>query len=617
MRVLDILLEFAPTTPEEDERRLASFPGQPAPEETEDPTVDAQPPVTPEPTSVVAPAPAPVPNQAATQATPAPTSVQPAVVAPAPSAPAEEKAPILAGVVSSKLKKLVADANSLPDWEPVKRLVANLVRTLTSSNVLNEGSKSLDISPEELAIAIKNINYLVTQKLMTLDSTVDVAALATKMVRNAKAEYKALEKKYVLKAEEITNSMMDILKDLANKVQGYTSIDDDTYKALNKAEKKIHDNARNFAAVFQQALFGMIMRMLRQNKEVDRNKVISFLEACHQGKVIDMEALISKDSGNVKDHVVGFQDMLDLFSSYGVFSWSPGKSSGAIGPGEMALAMMGSPTQKAQHGGDLIINDVNLEIKAGATSGGRLNSKKILKGPAAWPVWTQKISNIIRKAPARKLKPGTEIGVRTDKSGHEEVMTKENYTPNTYKKNSKGHYKEGCVYNWSSGMLKDLNNNILIYSDKNKTYDLFYSTISTLITNLDEVAEPMMVKASKGKDVPKLTPNGKIAFPGVDAERLIWDACLDDGTIDVQAMMQAYTKLAYASYNRADGVEAIMFLNTETLDYTIAKNGDELASKMLGNPTLKISGGFNFNDDQQSATPAYLAVANSPKIVKR
>ena len=62
-----------------------------------------------------------------------------------------------------------------------------------------------------------------------------------------------------------------------------------------------------------------------------------------------------------------------------------------------------------------------------------------------------------------------------------------------------------------------------------------------------------------------------------------------------------------------------MFLNTETLDYTIAKNGDDLAEKMLGKgeATVRISGGFNFNDDQQSATPAYLAVARSPKIVKR
>jgi hypothetical protein len=93
---------------------------------------------------------------------------------------------------------------------------------------------------------------------------------------------------------------------------------------------------------------------------------------------------------------------------------------------------------------------------------------------------------------------------------------------------------------------------------------------------------------------------------------------MEDGRIIVPAMMEAYTKLAYASYNRADGVEAIMFLNTETLDYSIIQNGDDLADKMIGKgvASIKFSGGFHFNDDQQSATPAYLALPRSPKIEK-
>ena len=622
MRVIDIL-EFASTTPEEDEKRLAAFPGQqplahPAPEEEPAPELDSAPEVVPEP-APVQPAPvaqtqpvAPIAPIAPVQ----PVPVQPA--APVAQAQPDERSSILASVVSSKLRKLIADANSIPDWEPAKRLVLDLIKTLTSDNILRE-SKSLDISPEEIAIAIKNIKFLETQGLMKLDETVDLASLAVKMVKNAKKEFKVLEKKYVLKAEEITNSIFDKLELLANKVQGYTSIDEGTYKALTKAEKKVHDNARNFAAVFKQAFFGMIMRMLRQNKELDRERIVVFLDACYNGQVIDMESLISQDAGNVKQHVnTDFEDMLDLFSSYGVFSWSPGKSSGAIGPGEMALSMMGSPAQKAMHGGDLIVAGTNLEIKAGSTSGGRLNSKKILKGPAAWPTWTEKITKIVRTAPARKLKTGTPLGTTTSKTGEVTEMTKENYTPNTYNKNPKGHFKQGSVYNWSYKMLGKLNDEILIYSDYGKTYDLFYSTISKLITNLDEVSEPLMVNAGKGKELPKLTPDGKIAFPGVDAEELIGNAVMEDGTIIVPAMMEAYTKLAYASYNRADGVEAIMFLNTDTLDYTIVQNGDDLADKMVGkgDATVRISGGFHFNDDQQSATPAYLATARSLKIEK-
>jgi hypothetical protein len=609
MRVTDILFEFAPTTPEEDEKRLANFPGQSSEEEPADTTAQPAP---------VEPVQQPAPAQQA----PA-TPVEPAQQAPAQQAPAQpadtRKIPIIASIVISKFKKLIADANLLPDWDPAKDLVLKLVNTLEPDIELTESASKI-VSPSREAVILAAIKELEVMGLMKLDATLDVASLAISVSKKRKVstEFNKLESVWQEQAEEITNSIFDKLEMLANKVQGYTAIEDSVYKALNKTEKKIHDNARNFAAVFKQAFFGMIMRMLSQNKTLDRASIVKFLDACYNGQVIDMESLISKDSGNVRDHVTGYQDMLDLFSSYGVFSWSPGKASGAIGPGEMALSMMGSPAQKASHGGDLIVAGTNLEIKAGATSGGRLNSKKILKGPAAWPTWTEKITKIIRTAPAKKLKSGSIMGTTTDKSGEVHEMTKENYTPNTYNKNPKGHFKQGCVYNWSYKMLEKLNEEVLVYSTYEKTYDLFFSTISKLVTNLDEIAEPMMVTMNK-KQVPKLSADGKIAFPGINAEEIISNAVMEDGTIIVPAMMEAYTKIAYASYNRADGVEAIMFLNTETLDYTIAKNGEDLAGKMLGkgDATVRISGGFNFNDDQQSATPAYLAVARSPKIERR
>ena len=610
MRVTDILLEFSPTTPEEDERRLSNFPGQlPIEEPSAEPTPAPPAPVTTQPVAVQPPAPV-IPQPVAVQ----PMPVQQASI---PQQTDTKKIPIIASIVISKFKKLIVDANLLPDWDPAKDLVLKLVNTLEPDIELTE-SKSKIVSPSREAVILAAIKELEIMGLMKLDATLDVATLAISVSKKRKVstEFNKLESVWQEQAEEITNSIFDKLELLANKVQGYTAIDESEYKSLNKTEKKIHDNARNFAAVFKQAFFGMIMRMLSQNKNLDREGIVRFLDACYNGQVIDMESLISKDAGNVKNHVVGYEDMLDLFSSYGVFSWSPGKASGAIGPGEMALSMMGSPAQKAEHGGDLIIAGTLLEIKAGATSGGRLNSKKILKGPAAWPTWTEKIINIISKS--KKLKPNIVLGTKTTKSGDVVEMTKANYTPNTYKKNAKGHFKEGCTYNWSYGMLERLNEEVLIYSDFNKTYDLFYSTISKLVTNLDEVAEPMMVTLNK-KQVPKLAADGKIAFPGVNAEELIGNAVMEDGTIIVPAMIEAYTKIAYASYNRADGVEAIMFLNTETLDYTIAKNGDDLASKMLGKgeATVRISGGFNFNDDQQSATPAYLAVARSEKIERR
>ena len=133
---------------------------------------------------------------------------------------------------------------------------------------------------------------------------------------------------------------------------------------------------------------------------------------------------------------------------------------------------------------------------------------------------------------------------------------------------------------------------MLSHSTYELTYDLFYNTFAILITNLEEVRKT--TNNASGQRV-----------AGVSPEKLVSGAIYEDGTIDVDGMMAAYTRLAYESYNRADGVEAILFLNTSTLDYTIARNGKDLVGKLNGEIT--ITGGFNFNDDQQSATPAYLA----------
>ena len=125
------------------------------------------------------------------------------------------------------------------------------------------------------------------------------------------------------------------------------------------------------------------------------------------------------------------------------------------------------------------------------------------------------------------------------------------------------------------------------------TYDLFANTFSTLITNLSEVESSYV--DSKGN-----------RFKGVKLENIVWETLYDDGTIDVDGIMKAYTRLAYESYNRENGIESILFLNTRSLDYTIARNGRDMLAK-LESGDIKITSGFNFNDSQQSASPAYLS----------
>jgi hypothetical protein len=478
----------------------------------------------------------------------------------------------------------------------------------------NEAVESINKAKEEIAF-IQSVNMPAGAKkriIAQYQDTIDRTEKIVKKYQTAVTELRT-EKEKRLAAEQFADDVFDILEDLANKVQGYVAIEPEEYNGLNKTQKKIHDNARTFASTFKTAFFGMVLNMLRQNQEIDRTAISKFLTACYQGEVIDMIGLVQSVTGNVKDHVnQNYSDMLDLFASYGVFSWSPGKTGGAIGPGEMALSMMGSPAEKAKEGGDLVINGIKLEIKAGSTSGGRLNSKKILKGPAAWPIWTQGIENIINNK--NKLIPKDATWNIKDKAGKVHTVNKTKFKANHFNITG-GKAKLGALYNFNYRHLNLLNEEVLIYSDPDKTFDLFYNTFSTLITNLDEVAKPGTTSSGE----PILGPDGKSLFPGVNAKNLIMKAIFEDGTINVNAMMAAYTRLAYESYNRADHVESIMFLNTTTLDYSIATSSQDLLGKMGGKDesSVRITGGFNFNDDQQSATPAYLATARSEKIVKK
>jgi hypothetical protein len=512
--------------------------------------------------------------------------------------------------------------NELPPEEPVDELPPEedeeikeaLEEPISGDLEYNEAVESINKAKEEIAY-IESVKMPAGAKkriIAQYQDTINRTENIVKKYESAVTELR-IEKEKRLAAEKFADDVFDILEDLANKVQGYVAIDPEEYKGLNKTQKKIHDNARTFASTFKTAFFGMVLNMLRQNEEIDRAAISNFLTACYQGEVIDMIGLVQAVTGNVKDHVnQNYSAMLDLFASYGVFSWSPGKTGGAIGPGEMALSMMGSPAEKAKEGGDLVINGVKLEIKAGSTSGGRLNSKKILKGPAAWPVWTQGIENIINSK--NKLIPKDAIWDIKDKSGKVHTVNKTKFKANHFNI-TKGKAKLGALYNFNYRHLNLLNDDVLIYSDPDKTFDLFYNTFSTLITNLDEVAKP----GTTSEGTPLLGPDGKSLFPGVNAKNLIMKAIFEDGTINVNAMMAAYTRLAYESYNRADHVESIMFLNTTTLDYSIATSSQDLLGKMSGKDqsSVRITGGFNFNDDQQSATPAYLATARSENIVKK
>lgn len=413
--------------------------------------------------------------------------------------------------------------------------------------------ESIPMDEQKKAEALKRFNKSLDE--ITKDFTT---------IRDQRDSARAERDEAVKFIKEVTG----ILTVLGNKVQGYTEEDSDK---MNAAQKKKALNAEKFTKTLKQALFGKIIDM-QEDPDISQEDIKKFLQACADGKVINMLGVIGTDRGNIKDHVNSeYQKVFDVFVKENIFSYSPGTTSGAIGPGEMALSMMGNPAEKGKKG-DLKIGDKEVEIKASAATGGRLNSKSIAKATSGWQIWKDRIGEILSQAPADAIMKVT------NKKG-ERVDTPVNKFNGDQYNVIKGKAKLGSKYNWNPKGIQALNEEVLEpYSNFEKTYTLFHDTIKGLVLNFDKI------------DM---------------ADKLIANAIEQDGTVDYLKINKAYTKIAYESYHMADGITTIMFLRTDTLDYTIADDGDDLVNK-LGD-TVTMGAGFNWNDDQQTPTPGYIA----------
>jgi len=378
-------------------------------------------------------------------------------------------------------------------------------------------------------------------------------------------------------AVKFVKEVTGILTVLGNKVQGYEVASDEDLAAMTSKDrssiKKAAVNAEAFTKTLKQALFGKILDM-QEGSNLTQQEIKDFLQACADGKVINMLGVIQDSRGNIKNHVNSkYQKVFDVFVKENIFSYSPGTTSGAIGPGEMALSMMGNPAEKGKKG-DLKIGDQEVEIKASKATGGRLNSKAIAKATTGWQVWSQNIQEILSSAPKDRT-----IGVSNKKGVIEQVPVNK-WNGNQFNYNKKNNRsKEGSKYNWNQRGFDGLNAEVLQpYSDFDKTFKLFHDTIKSLVQNIDKIDN--------------------------------WDKWLansinSDGTVDYLKVNKAYTRIAYQSYHLADGITTIMLLRTDTLDYSIIQDGAELAER-LGDDVIP-GAGFNWNDDQQTPTPGYTA----------
>jgi hypothetical protein len=168
-------------------------------------------------------------------------------------------------------------------------------------------------------------------------------------------------------------------------------------------------------------------------------------------------------------------------------------------------------------------------------------------------------------------------------------MTNANKNKNT----GRTTLKTACKYNWNKKGFDALNGEVLVHSTRPATVALFVESLKSIYNNYEPLAKKM-------EQLGVGSPSG-----------LIGQAISRDGKrVDMHKMNKAITAMAFVSYHLEDHIENILFLNTESLDYTIfrGEGGDptDLLDK-IDSGLVKITSGFNWNDAQQTPTPSYNA----------
>ena len=465
--------------------------------------------------------------------------------------------------------------------------------------------------PDELAAAKKNLETIKDEirylESVTVTTTKEQdlrdrgLSFAKQQLESANKTFKGFKaavdernlfKKQKEEADKFLQDIAKFLTVLGDRVQGYSQgLESIDVTGLKAAEKKKIINAQQFTSTLRQALFGLIIEIANKREtSVSPEQIKGFLQACVSGQVIDMNKIVSRDSGNIRDALnPEWRDVFDLFVEKNIFEYSPGKTSGAVGPGEMALSMMANPTEKAPVG-DLMVNGVMYEVKAGKVNGGRLNSKGIGKATTGWKVWSEKIEEIVHKNA-----PSNVTFQNTDNKGNPITVKTKQYSANEVRPSKSGDkkptYKVASKYNWNAKGFNALNNEVLPYSTRALTVDLFVSTLKSIFNNYDAVVKRM-------EELGRGSPSG-----------LIGNAISRDGKkVSFPKMTQALTAMAFVSYHLEDHIENILFLNTLSLDYSIVRGerGDptDLLDKMEEGFVI-VTSGFSWNDAQQTPTPTY------------
>lgn len=294
-------------------------------------------------------------------------------------------------------------------------------------------------------------------------------------------------------------------------------------------------------------LESMFSKAVLRNRQLSKEEVISFLDAANNSHIIDMTKLVKQEEGNVLNFVnKKYVKQFNLFKD-SLFGYIPGGTGANMGPGEVALSLLGNPTEKGTIG-DLLVGNTMYEIKGNrpGKGGGRMNGKQVQK-PTSGMNWIRD-------------------------------FFKETFNKETVYKNEKG--KPISMYNWNDLGIKNLNDDV-----------------TKLVPNINQ-RDRILKKFLVG-----LWSFMILNHKEIDKFQEIISSSVSEGIIDpVKAKYNILTVL-YESYRLSDGEGEgkdkqlnIIVLNASTLNFRIIRKASDFSN-------IQVKGGVNWNDANSSTSP--------------
>lgn len=488
--------------------------------------------------------------------------------------------------LEQELHDLLDAASELPEDDPVRKEVSDYLSSLLDTASVQE---------DQVADAQKKITIALLKQILPDGPELTAALLkADVLEKKVKKQFKELEKVHQQQGREqeftigaeIREKFRSAAEDLANKIAGTLDAMEEAARQEKTIDPTVEIKKAPKVNDVQEDLINLITELFSRpisgaktylERDEYAEKILGFMQRCKTG-IIQMAELISKGYGNVLDTVSeSDKEILMLFKNE-LLKAKPGKTAGNWGPGELGLAIIGSPVSKAGKGDLIIGKDLKIELKASkeAKSGGRFGSKALNHGINGKPKYERALKSLLKSAGY------SDRQISLDNSSANYVG---NYkTPDVQKPRSVKPGKEKSIKHLNFGetfVEQALNPKIQGRVSKSETENF-----------LSEVATSCIVDGFVNKEL-----------------KLKWikKSANSDGTVNYSQFLLGYSAMLFDLYQRVDDKQQILIFNPVTGAYRVLDGPQDLYTASEAQPGIPhIQFGttaIEFSDSQQKASP--------------